>query len=860
MSTSIRGKGIFNKIALLIVVVFHLSSIEAWAQGDTTIVSDSISADSLEQLIIKGFITEDIRTGRSVPKEAEPYVRRGERFFYQGPEKYDKAIEQFILALKVSPNSAYVNFKIGECYLLGNKDKIKSIPYLEKAFHQNKKIDKRILFLLGRSLHLNMDLELAIEEYEKYIEFYRKENRFTDDMPADSTILDVQRKISECRVAIELIQEPERVFVYNLGPNVNSPFPDYDPFLTSNDTILIFTSRRENTKGGGRADVDAEFFEDVYEAHKYAEGWRPAQSMSRKFNKRTNNAIVGISGDGLKIFMYRDIEGGNIYLTKMIDGKWSKPKSIKAINTEFHETSACLSNDERTLYFVSNRPGGLGGHDIYTSTLNDEGEWGEPENMGPLINTEYDEGRVFMHRDGQTLYFSSKGHRTMGGYDIFMTNLDSNGAWSTPENIGYPINTVDDDISFSVTPNKSRGYYASIKPNGIGSKDIYMVVFLDFLKPEPMVNQEVRVIPDSIHTTALLPRKALEEPIDSSIAQIDSSKIKEVEALANLEFLQADLLDFNPDSANADEKIENLEAKAVVNEIELELLGAKLERATDSVDMASLVSQINVKEEVLLDLKEQVSDIHAEEDLAAAIAAADPVTKILNLNAQVSSQRMEVENLNTLLANTTDSVSRDSLQALVAEKELNVRSLKEEIATVEAAIQPIDTMVSVTPRDTLSVALNTLNLSTKVGADTGIETANSEKVAESAKINELSLKANTTSQQIAALNTALKQTTDSAVIHSLSEQIADKQHSYDSLTNEIEKETKVIIAEVLAAKSEQREAKIEELNTQVAARDNLVTELETKLENTSDAEEIKQLTEQREVAKAEQAVIVEQVA
>ncbi|MBL4657460.1 MAG: PD40 domain-containing protein, partial [Flavobacteriales bacterium] len=563
MWSRISSKGGFLIIAFIFSLLC-LSSVESSAQQDTTTVTDSTSADSMITSIVKGFFTDDIKTGKNIPTEAEPYVRRAERYFFQGPDKYDKAIEQFIVALTIAPNSAYINFKIGECYLLGNKNKLKSIPYLEKAFHQNKRIDDRIHWLLGRSLHLNMDLDLAMEEYEKYIQAYKKKARIPDDTPPDSTILDVRRKIGECVVAKELIKNPERVFVYNLGANINSDFPDYDPFLTSHDTILIFTSRRENTKGGGRAEIDAEFYEDVYEAHKSAQGWRPAEAMGRRFNKRTNNAIVGISPDGQEIFMYRDQEGGNIYLTKFIDGKWTRPKNLKSINTEFHESSACFSHDKNSIYFVSNKPGGLGGHDIYVTTINELGEWGEAENLGPLINTEYDEGRVFIHRDGKTLYFSSKGHKTMGGYDIFKSELDSaTSSWSVPENIGYPINTVDDDISFSVVPNKSRGYYSAIKPNGFGSKDIYMVVFLDFLKPEPMENREVRVISDSIQTAALFPREIIEERLDSALALADSAVAAEqtAEALENLEILQSELLDFNAETANSEEKIEHIEAK-----------------------------------------------------------------------------------------------------------------------------------------------------------------------------------------------------------------------------------------------------------------------------------------------------------
>ncbi|MCB0381723.1 MAG: PD40 domain-containing protein, partial [Flavobacteriales bacterium] len=154
------------------------------------------------------------------------------------------------------------------------------------------------------------------------------------------------------------------------------------------------------------------------------------------------------------------------------------------INSKNQETSACFSPDGNTIYFVSNRPDGIGGKDIYKSTKNKDGKWGEAENLGRTINTIDDEDAVFLHADGKTLYFSSKGHKTMGGYDIFKSTYEK-GKWSTPENIGYPINTADDDVCFVLTASGEYGYYTSAKLDGKGKRDIYRVSFIDELnKPK----------------------------------------------------------------------------------------------------------------------------------------------------------------------------------------------------------------------------------------------------------------------------------------------------------------------------------------------------------------------------------------
>jgi len=651
----------WTQLALATIVALCISSNPVSAQQDA-VNADSLSADSLRAAIIKGFMTENIRTSKNVPSEASGYVRKGERLFYQGPQKYEQAIEQFKMALHIAPNNAYINYKIGECYLLGNRDKIRSVTYLEKAYNQNKRINDKILLHLGRSFHLNMDLDRAILEYNNYIAAYSKQKRFKEDTPADSTIRSVHKFIAECETGKQLLLDPKRVFVYNLGEKINSEFPDYDPFLLANDTILIFTSRRESTKGGGRADIDAHYYEDVFTAVKKGDTWEQTTEMTRKFNKRTNNAVVGISGDGLTMFMYRDTERGNLYETKLVDGEWTKPKGLKFINTEHRETSASLSKDGNTMYYVSDKPGGLGGGDIYVIKKDSAGEWSESKNIGGVVNTELDEGRVFLSWEGTLLYFSSKGHNTMGGYDIFVSEQDSaTGEWLEPTNIGYPINSVDDDISFSVTPTRAKGYYSSIKPNGYGSKDIYMVAFLDFLKPVHMETQETAVTVEMVSVNVIVPTEAIEVPDTTLLTETDSAQ---KDALVNLLFLEEGVSDLAYDregSKVVQEVVEiNLNTRVAAKHVELNNLKEVLQSSKDSVLKAGIEELIEATEKKLVQLEKELQVTIGTE------AVADTSKQESTAEAAIAEERQALE-----LKAWTDSI--DSTITAQVEIALNSR-------------------------------------------------------------------------------------------------------------------------------------------------------------------------------------------
>lgn len=413
-------------------------------------------------------------------------VKRADFIYSMGPLKYERALKEYMKALETSPDNSFLNFKVGFCYLHINKSKSRSILYLEKALNIiGKKVDPKIRYYLAEAYQVNHNPDRAIEEYKKYIQEVKKELKpETKGAPLElvelsrlqeKDISQAYKKIDECKNLQNFYKHPTKARLKNMGDSINSPFADYDPFISLDESNLYFTSRRSSTKGGGKAEVDGEYYEDIYVSHKKNGKWEKAKPLSG-MNKNTNDAITGLSTDGTKMFIYRDINGGDIYISEFKGTSWSKPRNLKDINSEFHESAACLSADNKTLYFVSDRPGGEGGRDIYMSTLDEAGNWSKPVNLGSDINTTYDEDRVYVHPYTKALFFSSKGHNSLGGYDIFTSDFQD-GKWTKPKNLGYPINDVDDDFSFVITDDLKHGYYSSFKENGKGDKDIY---FIDF--------------------------------------------------------------------------------------------------------------------------------------------------------------------------------------------------------------------------------------------------------------------------------------------------------------------------------------------------------------------------------------------
>ena len=374
-------------------------------------------------------------------------------------EQYNDALSAYLAIAAYDSLNSTVNFNIGICYLKSRTEKIKAIKYFEKAIScpNNECTEKEdrdhinAFRFLADAYHLNYQFDAAIENYEKHKSMLSKSNE------DKKMILEVNRKIEMCKVGKELLATPLKVKIENMGTNINSPYADYSPVLSADENTMIYTSRRPlNT--GGKLDEWGLFFEDIYITKKTDSIWSQAFSIGSTINTDGNEATVGISVDGQIILIYKDDNGdGNLYTTTLEGDKWSIPKKLNDnINTKGWEPSAFISADGNILYFTSNREGGFGGRDIYKSNKLPNGEWAKATNLGGTINSAYDEDAPFIHPDGVTLYFSSNGHQTMGGFDIFSTHLNSNNDWTSPINVGYPINSTEDDIYYVVAPDKDR--------------------------------------------------------------------------------------------------------------------------------------------------------------------------------------------------------------------------------------------------------------------------------------------------------------------------------------------------------------------------------------------------------------------
>lgn len=431
---------------------------------------------------------DDYRT-KDDYKKAKELIKQGEELYTFGRGGYRRALEYYLEAYPLNPDNDVLNYKIGKCYL-GAIQKEKCIKYFKKAFELNHYVASDIMLMLARGYHLTYKFDKAITYYKKY-----KNTLSPKDLQLKHK--EIAKYIEECNTGKELVKHPVRVFIDNMGEAINSSYPDYSPLISTDESMMIYTSRRPDTYGGGRDPGDNLFFEDIYISYKNENGkWEPAHNIGKPLNTKNNDATVGLSPDGQKLFTFNGkTNGGDILVSELKGDEWETPSdktTKKYINTEYHESSASFSYDGRTMYFVSNRPDlSYGKHDIYISYWDAKKEiWGKPQNIGASINTEYDEEGVFMHPDGKTIYFSSRGHKTMGGYDIFKSTLQDDGTWSEPQNIGYPINTPDDDVFFVINASGKRGYYSSVKENSIGDYDIYMITFRGPEKPTIQSNED----------------------------------------------------------------------------------------------------------------------------------------------------------------------------------------------------------------------------------------------------------------------------------------------------------------------------------------------------------------------------------
>lgn len=356
----------------------------------------------------------------------------------------------------------------------------------EKMINAAKEIKEKLAdfdFYYGKALENNDKFTEAIVYYEQYLK-----------SPIPDTLKTiVNHQIEICRNSAEQIKKGTIANITNIGPPVNTEGFEYSPVLPSNEKFIVYTYHGSKSKGGkqtapGKPDDKGTYFEDVFISYKNAEGsWEKPVPIDT-LNTNGHDAVMCISHDGQRLYIFRNVALGNgdIFVSNLKGRKWSVPEKVKGINSNYWEGSVCFTPDEKYLYFSSERPNGLGGRDLYAAMKMPDGSYGNVKNLGSVINTPYDEDAPFVTADGQTMFFSSTGHNSTGGYDVFRSDMKE-GKWSKPYNIGKPVNTVLDDKYYWVSPDGARGYYSSERKDGLGGQDIYLVEPGMFGKPTALI-------------------------------------------------------------------------------------------------------------------------------------------------------------------------------------------------------------------------------------------------------------------------------------------------------------------------------------------------------------------------------------
>ena len=407
---------------------------------------------------------------------AKDYLEIGDEIYFN-QRALEEAKNYYIQAAELDPENAKANYMAGKVHL-ETTDKDRATRYFLKVVEIDPDYRFDILYLIGQGYQLGLDFDQAINYYQRYKD---KVNTDTDYVGADRIPLEaVSRRIYECENGNEFTAYPEGYSIVNVGTKINSEWHDFAPVLNEDQSTIIFTTRRKSGNLNDDVHTDNFSYEDIFIAQYQDTTWSQAVNIGSTINTPFHDSNIALSADGRQLYLYKDDEDGtsDIYFSELsADSVWSRPRPVSGdVNSDFTEKSLSISPDGKTVVFSSDRPGGEGEMDIYLSTLDANGAWVNVSNLGATINTEFDEDSPFLDYDGKTLYFSSRGGKGMGGYDIFKSEYDSvAGNWSDPINLGYPMNTPDDDIYFVGTKDGKRGYFASIRDAGMGYTDIYMV-------------------------------------------------------------------------------------------------------------------------------------------------------------------------------------------------------------------------------------------------------------------------------------------------------------------------------------------------------------------------------------------------
>ncbi len=441
--------------------------------------------------------------------------------FFLTQEYYVDALSDFLQVYRRGfQENANINYRIGVCYLNIPGQKQKSIEYFEKAKasvsskyresslkEENAPID--VYLYLGNAYRVNDKLDEAILAYNEY------KKLLPDD---EKNLLEyVNQQIEACNIASEFMNSPVDVEFINMGPGINMSNENYKAVVSGDGSTLVYMHKLP-------------FYDAVYFSKKVNDNWSDPENITPQIMSDGNQFVSSISYEGKMLLLSKEDEfNSDIYVSLYVDNRWTKSMPLGSnINTRYWESHASISKDGKTLYFTSNRKGGHGYMDIYVSQLNEEGVWGPPKNLGSEINTELNEDTPFITENGQSLYFSSQGFTSMGGYDVFKSDIKDSSEWSIPQNLGYPINTTDDDLFYFPWNNGEIAYMAKIRDEGFGITDIYKLVYPTVID-ESVTQQEKDVVEEQallvVDDTTVGEEQALLVVDDTTVGEMEAAVI-----------------------------------------------------------------------------------------------------------------------------------------------------------------------------------------------------------------------------------------------------------------------------------------------------------------------------------------------
>ncbi len=443
--------------------------------------------------------------------------------------EYEDARALFQQAIAENPNNAEAHLMVGRCFLRTTSGKKESVGYLKKALKLDPTVSPHINYLLAEGYRFSYDFENATAQYKEYLSKLKSGPKSFPGEDIAALVRRTEKRIQETQTAKNLVANPVPVKITNLGTSINSENEDYAPVIARDGSVLFFTSRRPGSTGEMK-DHDNLPFEDIYMSKRSGGKWASAENVGDKINSETHESNIALSPDGRALYVYKTENAGDIYVATYKKEKWGKLEEVGlGINTKSKETSIFFSPEGDQIFFSSDRPGGKGGLDIYVIGQDRKGGWMEPTLLPGRINTEYDEEGPVFDPKTKTMYFSSKGHNSMGGYDLFKSVWNEvKQEWSEPENLGFPINSPDDDVYFSLSED-GFGYYSSSKEDSYGGTDIYLIEFLPKEKVQPKEPQ-VNITKQPVRLEVSVIDAQSSEPVSASVSLVEKESGKVIES------------------------------------------------------------------------------------------------------------------------------------------------------------------------------------------------------------------------------------------------------------------------------------------------------------------------------------------